>query len=67
MASDDKHNKSLIFNWRGISIIKIGTQQDLKSTPDIIIEPDDLSKTDDKIMISFVEKIGRLITKRSSD
>jgi hypothetical protein len=67
MGPDDKYNESLIFNWRGISIITIGTRQDLKSTPDIIIEPDDLSKIDDKIMESFVANIGWLITKRSSD
>jgi len=39
----------------------------LRNTPGILIEPEDLSKVDDKIMESLVEKIGWLITKRSSD
>jgi hypothetical protein len=43
------------------------TSQDLRNTPGIIIEPDDLSGIDDKIMESIVEKIGWSITKRSSD
>jgi hypothetical protein len=42
------------------------TCQDLKNAPGIITEPDDLSKIDDKVMESFVEKPGWLIIKRSS-
>jgi hypothetical protein len=41
-------------------------RQDLRNRLGIIIEPDDLSKIDDKVMESFVEEIGWLITKRSS-